>query len=181
MHWKKGTSRKVLVIPALGICLKFARTRPWTALSETIAFMRTDKGWSLRGGLRYWQYPIRDWGGARGMVFRGIQDNLREAWFSWCNSHPVLARTYLSLGLMNVQELVVENPTGFDLHFRRFEDVVGWRTLNDSGDLHAFTHNNFGVRDGKAVVVDYASLAMQKVLAEYGDRIHNELDLVSPP
>lgn len=93
----------------------------------------------------------------------------------------MLARTYLTLGFVNVQEAVAPNPTPFDTHMRRFQDVVGWRTINDSGDLHAFTHNNFGVRAGKACVVDYASPAMQKVITGHADKIHNELDLVSPP
>lgn len=181
MHWKKGTSRKVLVIPALGICLKFARIRLWSALVETYHWLWTKNGMSVRHAIRYWSYPINDWGGARGAVFRGVRDNWREWWFSVQNSHPVLARTYLTLGFVNVQEAVEPNPTPFDPHMRRFQGVVGWRTINDAGDLHAFTHNNFGVRAGKACVVDYASPAMRKVILLYADRIYHDLDLVSPP
>lgn len=82
---------------------------------------------------------------------------------------------------MNVQEAVSPNPTPFVPHTCRLEGVVGWRTINDAGDLHSFMHHNFGVRAGKACVVDYVSSAMRKVILLYADRIHNDLDLVSPP
>lgn len=178
MHWKKGTSRAVLVIPGLGICLKFARVKIWAAVWSTGRDLFRGRFWLA---WRYWKYPTRSSVGARRLVFRGILDNWREWRFSARLAHPVLARTYLTLGIVNVQEAAGENPLPMDPHYRRFQNIVGWRTINDSDDLHAFSQRNFGVRDGKAVVVDYASLAMQKVLAEYGDRIHNELDLVSPP
>lgn len=179
-YWKKGTSRRALVIPALGVCLKFARIRLWSALAETNGWFWMKDGPSVRHALKLWSYPIDDWGGARGMVFRGIRDNWREWRFSVRNPHPVVARTYLTLGFLNVQEAAKPGSVSFDTHMRRFQNVVGWRALNDAGDPHAFTPNNFGVRDGKACVVDYASPAMQKILAEYGDKIHADLDLVSP-
>ncbi|OGL95021.1 hypothetical protein A2348_04600 [Candidatus Uhrbacteria bacterium RIFOXYB12_FULL_58_10] len=183
MHWKKGTSRVVLVVPKLGICLKFARVQVMTALTSTFRLMWTDRhGFSPHLVRWYWSHPASvRLGGGRAAVFRGMLDNVREWRYSRLLAHPVLARTYLSIGFVNVQEAVLENPHSLTVHTRQLEDIVGWRTINDSGDLHAFSSKNFGVRDGKAVVVDYASLAMQRLLDAYADQIHAQLDLVSPP
>lgn len=71
MHWKKGTSRKVLVIPALGICLKFARIQLWSALVETYRWLWTKNGMSVRHAIKYWSYPINDWGGRGAPSFVG--------------------------------------------------------------------------------------------------------------
>lgn len=181
MHWKKGTTRAVLVIPALGICLKFARIRPWTAISETWMWLRMKGGFDVRLALKQLLRPVAKPFSIRGLVLRGLYDNLDEARFSWNLAHPVLARTYASIGLVNVQEAV--DPISLPLtdHFRRLETVIGYVAIPSSGDMHAFEKKNFGTRRGKAVVLDYASPAMRKVLGEYANRIHDDLDLVSPP
>lgn len=180
MYWKSGTSRKVLVIPALGICLKFARISPWQALKGTWRHIRK-AGWSSRGAVRYWKYPIKDGYGGRVLVLRGIRDNWREWRYSVRRPHPVLARTYLSFGVVNVQEAVEPCALPFDACPRQVDAIAGWRFVQRLGDLHSFTSKNFGVRAGKACVVDYASPAMQAVLDGYADRIYAELNATSPP
>lgn len=178
-HWKIGTSRKVLVIPALGICLKFARIRIKDAALGTWehATMRPGKPFSLRLAAEYWKYPIKSGYGARIQLFRGLRDNLREWWYSLRRPHPVVARTYLTLGFMNVQECVAEGTDGRKVEVA-LRVIVGPEIV--LSDQHAFDPKNLGVRSGKAVVVDYGSLAMQRALDLHADRIHNELDLVSP-
>lgn len=180
MHWKKGTTRVVLVIPALGICLKFARIRPWIAVRETWRWLWIGGEFNPGLACKYLMQPVGRQYSIRGLVLRGLYDNLDEARFSWKLSHPVLAKTYASIGFVNVQEFVV--PVGLTLgaHFRRLENVIGYDAIMHSGDTHAFEKKNFGTRGGKAVVLDYASLAMQNVLDESADKIHEELDLVSP-
>lgn len=181
MHWKKGTSRVVLVIPVLGICLKFARIRLWTAVIETWMWLRIKGGFDVRLACKYLMQPVARRYSIRGLVLRGLYDNMDEARFSWRLSHPVLARTYVSIGFVNVQEAVIPVALPLADHFRRLESVIGYDAIMYSGDTHAFEKKNFGTRHGKAVVLDYASPAMQKVLDEYADRIHNDLNLVSPP
>jgi hypothetical protein len=180
MHWKKGTSRVVLVIPALGICLKFARIRLWTALRGTFHWPRVRARSVAYLALRFWRYSMNDPGGGKGLVLRGIRDNLREGLFSIRRSHSVLARTYVTLGFVNVQEAVGPCLIEYDEHFRRLARIVGYELIFCSGDVHAFEGKNFGVRGGKAVVLDYASLAIQNVLIDRADQIHDELDLASP-
>lgn len=179
MHWKVGTSRVVLVVPALGICLKFARIQLLGAIGGTWdhATMRPGGRFSFSLALAYWKYSIKSGYGARIQLFRGLRDNVREWWYSVRRPHPVIARTYLTLGFVNVQERVEEGRGD-----RRAE--VALRIIAGPeivlSDQHAFDPKNFGVRAGKAVVLDYGSLAMQKVLDLHADRIHNEIDLVSP-
>ncbi len=180
MHLEKGMTRHVLVIPTLGICLKFARMQnPFRFLREFVGISRR------RGYGAAWKRlttPLSHRGFSPAYcVFGGILANISEWRFNAGFRHPVLARTYATLGLLNIQEMVEPNPLEDHPHRRRFEKVVGWEIINAVGDLHSFSGENFGMRDGKAVAVDYASLAMQTVLAKYANKIYAELDLVSPP
>ncbi len=135
------------------------------------------------GGLRklarqFLRYDVDTLHMPRRSLFKGIADNLREARFARSFAHPILARTHLTLGIVNVQAYAAPLPYAHEVDddelalVRRFIPFIGDGIFADE---HLFERpGNFGIIDGHLVVVDYASEGAQQVLRTHADRLVRE-------
>ncbi len=170
-----GGSRIVLVLPFLGIAIKFPRVR---LVNMARLMWSKFEGKPLRVGFRrallsLFRYDVDTLWAPKWLLFKGFVDNWREWRFSGEFHHPVVARTHLFLGV-TVQ--VYAKPLSFcaeemgkdGLGFaRRFLPIIGDEIARDA---HHFENpQNFGVMDGHLVVVDYASPTVQAILRTYAD------------
>ena len=116
------------------------------------------------------------------LLFKGFVDNWREWRFSQDFNHPVLARTYFFLGVVNVQAYaaplpfqVEESAEGVLGFVRRFLPIIGNRISRDGH--HFENHKNFGVIDGHFVIVDYAGPKVQSILRECANELVHDFPL----
>lgn len=180
MHRVKGSSRIAYVFPSIGIVVKVARVgNPFRYFIDAIRL------WKRRGFRRAWErltIPMSALGISPAFcLFGGLIANAREWWFSWTVGHPVLAPTYLTLVFVNVQRAAVPLPYAIDRSWSgRLCRATGVASVDELGDAHSLSYGNFGLRNGRPCVVDYGSPDMCRLVLLYGDRLHNELDLVSP-
>lgn len=158
----RGSSRFVLLIPRMGIVIKIGKVRARLALRRLRLSWRRD---GLRGVRKDLSLPIH-WITVRGMLFKGIKDNMLEARFSRSFHSPLIARTYVSLGIINVQKFVGSGPLTSTEHWKWMEDALDWKVVSCFEDLHAIDVKNFGELNGHICALDYASVAMQKLLRQ---------------
>ncbi|NBS41208.1 hypothetical protein EBS80_00930 [bacterium] len=181
MHRVNGSSRVAYVFPSVGIVVKVARVgNPFEHLALAVELLKR------RGGRRAWEYvttPMAALGLSPAFcLFGGLIANVREWWFSWTVGHPVLAPTYLTLAFVNVQRAATPLPHAVDKGWWvRLRRATGVPSVEELGDTHALSYGNFGLRNGRPCVVDYGSPDMCRLVRLYGDRLHDAIDLVSPP
>jgi hypothetical protein len=179
-----GDSRVVVAIPFLGIVIKFPRIHVY----NMGRLMRSEfKGRSFHVGLKrnfasLFKYDVDTVWAPKRLLFKGFVDNWREWKFSQEFSHPVLARTYIFMGGVNVQAYaaplpfqVEETYEGVMSFVRRFLPIIGNKIARDGH--HFENHENFGVIDGHFVIVDYAGHKVQSILRESADDLMRDFPL----
>lgn len=171
-----GDSRVVVAIPQAGVVLKFPRVH---VRNLGRLFASEFKGRPFRVGLKknlvsLFKYDVDTLWAPKRLLFKGFADNWREWRFSQEFNHPVLARTHLFMGGVNVQAYAAPLPFQVEETFegvmefvRRFLPILGNKIARDGH--HFENHENFGVIDGHFVVVDYAGHKVQSILREHAD------------
>lgn len=165
MQFKYGTSRIALLIPFLGIAIKFPRVYGLTILKQVYY------GYLKRG---YWKglfwfltAPANQMCSFRYMAFAGVVGNVSEFMFYLKTRNRFACPTYFSFfGLINIQQLG-ETPAfgeAWDIH-RAILNIGG----NDIKDSHCFSDVfNFVIgKNGQLYLLDYASSNSQLVLKKY--------------
>ncbi len=172
MQIKKGDDRVVVILPALGIVLKFPFIRFWRFVCSLVRCFKNPRlilGRLWRGVSTPIRYPL----GFRGMLFKGLHANWCEFWFYWRTRNPFLQPTYFSLfGFLNVQR--IGEPC-----LMKPEDV--WYQLSGMNkslqrdlrkDNHHFANpRNFCFFRGKIRMLDYGSSGSRAVVALHGSHI----------
>jgi hypothetical protein len=189
MTVKYGTSRMVILLPRLGIALKFAQFHPFRVLRLlwNSIFHKKEKygklNWCQRTKKNF-KRAFYNKSGEENLpffwmhLFQGLFDNISEFTFHLLNiKNKFPVPTYFSLfGIVNIQALQ-KNVCKKD------EDV--WHHLCKSSShkelwnssKHTFSvAGNFSTdRDGKLKVIDYASKEVQRMIRKYGDKFHSVL------
>lgn len=166
-----GRWRWVIVLPPLGIVLKFPRFYPLEWLHSAHCFIR---------GLR--KIPWKNMVAAEahpesGLVrysIGGLSDNFGEWFFYLQHPHPFLQPTYFSFfGLVNVQRYGVPLD---EAHERETDRMKRWGLITEWGvykDSHTFGSNeNFCLdRNGHTHILDYGQRKTQRVLLRWADSL----------
>ena len=172
MQIKKGDDRVVVVFPELGFVLKFPVIRLWIVFRQTILFIWNRDFTSIQ---KHWMYPMRAWGGFRGLLFKGLAANWSEFWFYWQTRNRFLQPTYFSFfGLLNIQRFGTPcSLKGADL-WCQLHEMTNRKVWDDS---HHFAEpSNFCLIDGKLRMLDYGSPASRGVVTLYGEKIFELFD-----
>lgn len=171
MQIKRGTWRIVLLIPALGIAIKFPRIY-WRKSWGTIKLItiKRSKSWkALLGKTLYSELSLKQW------MLRGIGENWREFLFYRKTKHLFCEPTYFSLfGLINLQKFgtaCLMNDYDFFIHLIILTNGKVWRSPH-----HFSNSGNFAFTKGKLTILDYGNLKVQEVVSEYGQKIWEEFD-----
>ncbi len=177
MQIKKGDDRVVVILPMLGIVLKFPIIHFWRFLRIFASCFKDPKRMLVR---LCWgvTLPINYSLGFRGMLFKGLHANWCEFWFYWWTLNPFLQPTYFSLlGLLNIQR--IGEPCLMEV-----EDV--WCQLSGMNnslqrdlwkDSHHFANpRNFCFYKGTIRMLDYGSSGSREVVALHGTHIVEHLD-----
>jgi hypothetical protein len=168
MQIRKGKDRIVIILPLLGIVIKFPIVHFFLAV---IAFFhRVPKGKKWEYLKKYISLPIEYTYGFRWLLFTGISANWNEFWFWWKTRNSFLQPTYFSLfGLLNIQQY--DQPCQLledDLWCQLYE-LTNSKVFDDS---HHFTNpRNFCFSRGKLRMLDYGSRLSQRVVEKYGEKI----------
>lgn len=172
MKIKKGTSRVVLVIPNLGIAIKIPRVQLLVVFRGT-ARLCLKRDWQM---LRIdWSMSATHSAGFRGRLLKGLLDNRSEFAFYRRTHDPFLLPTFFSLfGLFNIQLYGEEcGVTRVNL----WTQLCGLTDRDVWADSHAFDWPpNFCRRDGKLLILDYASKGAQEVIEKWGSTIVSRFD-----
>lgn len=173
-----GDTRAVLALPSWSIVIKVPRPR----LDRMRRYLEKEvEGESYLDRARWLVRAFRKYNvdvlwSPQWVFFKGLVDNWREWRFSQTFPHPVIAKTYASIGIINVQAYahpfafeVPQSLEGIVAFAQRFIPIIGMDIHRDS---HHFENpNNFGVIDGHFVTVDYASPRVQSVLRQHADAL----------
>lgn len=176
----RGSNRRVLVIPQLGVVFKFPHIRlgdAWSILRR--AKSRHNRFCTGRSEGEYFpaflkrqftEYQVEHYGTLKRSLFKGIADNWRERKYykySDRERRQLLQPTYLSLcGFMNIQKygkpMSCEVPGEL---YRAYLEVIG-TPLNRDGH-HFYNEQNFHHTGSSVRLLDYADLATQHILTIY--------------
>lgn len=171
MQIKKGRDRVVLLLPKIGIVLKFPIVHLLTAARLLRRYLGEDRHhWRHNVHLEF-QIPIDHMmSGIKGALFRGVVASWREFRLHQTTRHAFLQPTYISLlGLVNVQKY--GEPYGGDYRalwtqMLNITEAAVW------ADNHHFSNpDNFCVYKGKLRMLDYGNPKGYPVVLQYGDRI----------
>ncbi len=179
MQIKKGKDRIVVLLPSIGIVIKFPIIHIAGVFRLLRLYLRKRNRKHLRRNVRdEFKYSIDSMGGGiKGALLRGVVANWRELRFYQTTRHPFLQPTYFSLmGLLNVQRYGASCTQG---GYR--ELWVQMLDLTEGGvwdDNHHFCNpDNFCLRDGKLRMVDYGCPKGYSVILQYGTKILEEFDV----
>src|SRR3989339_879833 len=142
MEIKQGSSRFVIILGCF--VFKFPKIMVWVCLKDF-------------PGLRYY-------------LLNGIISNFKEYLFWLKYKNNFCEPTFFSLlGFVNIQRFSppynLLNKKDFWLKIRMVQNY-------DWDDGHHFCNsNNFNIRDGKILIVDYASSKTQRVILKHGQNI----------
>lgn len=173
-RWYKGSRRIVLALPNYGIVLKFPllRTRNirdfW--MGDVVGMykeMYSSKHHEAQA--LYWEAV---WLGFKRCMhqcfFGGLADNWRERrYYKYCDAsvRPLLQPTYFSfVGLVNLQQL--GTPAKDESVCRRARRVI-WPDAAHDGH-HWEMSANFDISSGHFKLLDYGSVATQKIVNKHG-------------
>ena len=172
MKIAKGESRLVVVLPGLGIVIKFSIIHLVIGF-RVLWYDLSRKGNRLHDEL--FRYTIEMSRSLKRLLFKGIVDNWREWRFYQRTRHPFCQPTYLSLfGLLNIQRFarpctLQENDLWCQLH-----ELTKGAVFKDS---HHFTNpDNFCLNGEGLRILDYGGLKTQEVVQEFGDNILQNFD-----
>ena len=173
-RWYKGSRRIVLALPNYGIAVKFPllRTRNirdfW--MGDVVGMYKEMYASKHPEAMALYREAI--WLGLKRCLYQsffgGLADNWRERrYYKYCDVslHPLLQPTYLSLiGLVNLQRL--GTPSNDETVCRRACRVI-WPDAPHDGH-HWDMPANFDVSDGCLKILDYGSVATQKIINKHG-------------
>jgi hypothetical protein len=176
MDFKKGNDRQVVLLPALGLAIKFPRIYLgdffirlfYVGLSlkfwKKEIFVRTAQGQD--GTMKHW-------------LFRGIMNNWLEFCYYVRTRQTFLVPTYFSFfGLINFQQFS-ESCLMDDQEF--WDQLVALTdreiARDEDVDMHHFSNpGNFSCQGNKWRIIDYGDVGVQATLAKYGQKILSNFD-----
>jgi len=175
MYIAQGHRRIVLVIPRLGIVLKFPIIRINVFLSDGLFVIKRR---NFRNFIKWlFVYTPDQYFGARNRLFGGIVDNQREYWLSTYYPMQIIQPTYFSFfGLINIQKagepLDQTEATDFFSFLLQYvkdkhEDYRLLFSLGHHIEIVNFCTNN----DDSIRIVDYGNPRLWWYLMLYGDQI----------
>jgi len=174
MKTAKGNLRFVVLFPSLGIAVKFARIHLVSAISmfvRDVFFLRLKK---LLFDLNISINCNGLWGYTR-FLFGGIKANWKEFVFFKKTKNPFCQPTYFSFfGLFNIQKFGALCSIDERALSLQLDVITGYETRGDGHHFHC--RDNFSFSDGKLTILDYGSAETQKVITEFGQRIHDTFD-----
>ena len=177
MQIKKGNDRFVVLIPCLGIAVKF----PYIRICNTLEILFQNAEPKLWGVLKtYCELPMFASGvrGFKRMLFNGLVANWCEFWFYQTTRHPFLQPTYFSFfGLFNIQRLGVASKIKKDDLWRKLMALTNGNIIDD---FHHFDNpENFCSKDGRLRILDYGDPICRKIILAYGQVMHHYYNLPS--
>ena len=172
IRWYSGDTRFVMVIGFLAF--KFAKINPFMALKcEFKQFSNSSQarqvikkyGYTCSFSPLYW-------------LFRGIAANWLEWKYYRRTRLPILAPTYLSLGLVNIQLAGAGLKMPEKYFLNQISRIIGHDENNDK-DIHADSHTlrqseNYAAFDGRLKIIDYGSPKAWTFLEKWGKKIFDE-------
>jgi hypothetical protein len=173
-----GRWRWVIVLPPLGIVLKFPRFYPLEWLKSDVFKFRYigrilwQRQWTSLKVL--WAYQTHPESGFVRYSIGGLSDNFGEWLFYLQHPHPFLQPTYFSFfGLVNVQRYGAPLD---EAHERETDRMKRWGQITEWGvykDSHTFGSNqNFCLdRNGHTHILDYGQRKTQRVLLRWADSL----------
>lgn len=173
MEIRKGETRVVVLLPLLGLAIKFPRIRLIMALNLFRRLMKREGRWKKIK--QHWQYSPKAIIGFKSLLFRGVIANWKEFLFYQQTKNCFLHPTHLSIfGLVNIQ------PLGKSF-LMSYVDLGRQLNILTEGkiylDAHCFVNpRNFCEHDGKLKIIDYGSDGAQEVILEYGEKIYQSFD-----
>ena len=173
MEIRKGETRIVVLLPLLGLAIKFPRIRPMQAFSLLRRVMKMKNRWKYVK--LYWQVSPKAVMGFKSLLFRGIVANWKEFLFYRQTKNRFLNPTQLSVfGMINIQ------PIGKPILMRYYDLRHQLDNLTKEKtylDPHCFSNTrNFCDCAGKLKITDYGSDGAQAVVREYGEKIYQLFD-----
>ncbi|OGD67055.1 hypothetical protein A2442_00310 [Candidatus Campbellbacteria bacterium RIFOXYC2_FULL_35_25] len=168
MEIKQGSSRFVIILGCF--VFKFPKIMVWVCLKDVFFIIKKDRRWKhLKFYLSRTCYS-KDFPGLRYYLLNGIISNFKEYLFWLKYKNNFCEPTFFSLlGFVNIQRFSppynLLNKKDFWLKIRMVQNY-------DWDDGHHFCNsNNFNIRDGKILIVDYASSKTQRVILKHGQNI----------
>ncbi len=164
---KRGMKRTVVLLPGIGVVLKFPRfffRAAWESCAKRLFVLIWRRKWRevrvLIG------HPDK-FNTVSGNLFEGIYNNWLEFVFFAKSRHGFCQPTYFSFfGLMNIQKygtLVTSRYMG-RIFFSQIHPAIEGALSNDP---HHFTEaKNFTVTGDRLLLVDYGSRVTRKILIE---------------
>lgn len=173
MEIRTGQTRIVVLLPLLGLAIKFPKIHPIEALGLFNRLMRRRDRW--KNIKLHWQCSSKAIAGFKGLLFAGIVANWKEFVFYYQTKNQFLNPTYFSFfGIVNTQ------PLGKPLLMNYYDLGHQLDDLTDGKiylDAHCFTNpRNFCECSGKLKITDYGSDSAQTVVREYGIKIYQLFD-----
>lgn len=166
----QGRSRIVILLPKLGVVIKFPIIHFVVALRVFLDDL-LENGKLLRDEL--FRYTVETYGSLKQLLFKGVVDNWREWRFFRRTRHAFCQPTYFSFfGLVNIQRFT------YSLHAQKIDPWLQLHALTNGAvfkDPHHFGNpNNFCLHDGMLMILDYGEPITQEIVLEFGDKIlHN--------
>ncbi len=172
MQIKFGTSRIVLLIPQLGVALKFPRLYIREMLVEVyFGYLKRRRFKELWSFMKASPDTI---GSFRYLIFHGLLCNLSEFWFYVKTRNTLAWPTYFSFfGICNIQKLGKIPP--FDEAWFIYNLILSIGR-GDIRDNHCFSNvSNFTIsKDDGLYFLDYASPNCQLVMQKYEDELRRK-------
>lgn len=170
-YWtvKRGSWRTVVLIPKLGIAVKFPKIRIDSVVKE-IKWMVKEKRWKLL----WWfctdkaKEPML----MKGLLLHGIMTNQSEYRFWRKTKNRFLWPTRFSFfGFFNIQRLGKQVLLSNEDVWEKLTNITAEVCI----DKHCFRNrDNFTLtKDGKLRLLDYGSIKSQKVVTKHGDTFAN--------
>lgn len=170
MQIKYGTSRIVLLLPMLGLAIKFPRVYARIAFGNMWDFVR-NRQWSDLYAF-FFEYDYEQTSFSY-FILKGFIDNLSERRFYRRTRNSYAWPTFFSLyGALNIQ--ILGNTLGRESKsiYKKIYSIVGQNIIRDG---HCFENGeNFcRSKDGNVYLLDYASRTSQEILSKHGEELRS--------
>lgn len=175
MNIAKGRDRIVIVIPELGIVIKFPFIHFIMVVRQIYGYIK-EREWKRMCAL--WQRGVEDREGFVNSLFGGIYANWLEGTFYRETHNHFVQPTYFSfLGLINIQEwgnmCTVEDGDELMEFWTELRMITKDEVYVDP---HHFQNpENYCMHDTHVRMTDYGNTTVQKVLKVYGDILAENL------
>jgi hypothetical protein len=166
---REGSSRYVLLVPRLGIVVKFARTRIgrtfWRLIREKMSSNPSTRAFAFKMFSTFWRMS----------AVKGLIENVSERRLYRKTKCPLLVPTYVSLGFVNIQRLQLgRRPSGY----KWFAQLTFLMQYHNWVSSHSFgNHDNFLIDDaGKLRMLDYGSPVIGPAIERFGTTLYDRFD-----